>query len=182
MGSGGGLPDVYTGSSVAGGMVSFGGTFIDFNSSFERAQAMAEKDIIESAVRTYGSFANVPEQAKKNLEAIGISLEELEKAFREYHRSASSDESIAERRKKLDGSHRLGLSHVPFDGYLAELHKGERVLTKREAKKYRKGDGLAGATVTVMINGAKYNDEDQLAEAVARRLQRLIEEEEGVYA
>lgn len=28
-----------------------------------------------------------------------------------------------------DGSHKTGLARVPFDGYLAELHKGEEVLT-----------------------------------------------------
>ena len=32
-----------------------------------------------------------------------------------------------------DGSNKAGLDRVPFDGYLSELHKGERVLTKREA-------------------------------------------------
>ena len=35
-----------------------------------------------------------------------------------------------------DGSHRTGLLRVPFDGYLAELHKGERVLTRQEADAY----------------------------------------------
>lgn len=37
---------------------------------------------------------------------------------------------------KVDGSHRNGLDSVPFDGYLAELHKGERVLTESEADSY----------------------------------------------
>lgn len=32
----------------------------------------------------------------------------------------------------INGSHENGLSHVPFDGYIAELHEGERVLTKDE--------------------------------------------------
>lgn len=32
----------------------------------------------------------------------------------------------------LDGSHASGLDNVPFDGYRAELHKGERVLTANE--------------------------------------------------
>lgn len=36
--------------------------------------------------------------------------------------------------KKLDGSHRGGLDFVPFDGYRAELHRGERVLTASEAR------------------------------------------------
>ena len=36
----------------------------------------------------------------------------------------------------LDGSHADGLAYVPFDGYVAQLHEGERVLTKKEAKEY----------------------------------------------
>ena len=32
----------------------------------------------------------------------------------------------------VDGSHKNGLGEVPFDGYIAELHKGERVLTSDE--------------------------------------------------
>lgn len=34
---------------------------------------------------------------------------------------------------KVDGSHALGLSYVPWDGYIAELHKGEMVLTSAQA-------------------------------------------------
>ena len=37
---------------------------------------------------------------------------------------------------KADGSHKTGLSYVPFDNYIARLHKGERVLTKEENEKY----------------------------------------------
>lgn len=35
-----------------------------------------------------------------------------------------------------DGTHAMGLDRVPYDGYIAELHKGERVLTANEAKDY----------------------------------------------
>ncbi|MBF2536433.1 phage tail tape measure protein [Listeria marthii] len=40
---------------------------------------------------------------------------------------------------KKDGSHYNGLSYVPFDGYNARLHKGERVLTSEENKAYTQG-------------------------------------------
>jgi hypothetical protein len=41
----------------------------------------------------------------------------------------------------IDGSHATGLSYVPYDGYLARLHVGERVLTAAEAREYGKSGG-----------------------------------------
>ena len=41
-----------------------------------------------------------------------------------------------------DGSHRNGLTEVPFDGYRAILHKGEMALTQPEADRYRNGQGV----------------------------------------
>lgn len=34
----------------------------------------------------------------------------------------------------INGSHANGLAYVPFDGYRAELHRGERVLTAQQAR------------------------------------------------
>lgn len=36
----------------------------------------------------------------------------------------------------VNGSHASGLVYVPYDGYVAQLHEGERVLTKDENKDY----------------------------------------------
>jgi len=47
--------------------------------------------------------------------------------------TATGDEKL-----KIDGSEKTGLSRVPYDGFIAELHKDERVLTKQEANIYRK--------------------------------------------
>ena len=38
--------------------------------------------------------------------------------------------------KNVDGSHKSGLSYVPYDNYIARLHRGERVLTSEENKEY----------------------------------------------
>ena len=44
----------------------------------------------------------------------------------------------------VNGSHAGGLSYVPFDGYIAELHKGERVLTADEARGYNNRSNNSG--------------------------------------
>lgn len=75
----------------------------------------------------------------------------------------------------IKGTHRNGLSYVPYDGYVAELHEGERVLTRSEARDYNSGGG--GISISVTVNGAKYSDEESLAEAVAEKIQDMIERE-----
>ena len=42
-------------------------------------------------------------------------------------------------KRTVNGSHADGLDYVPFDGYVAELHKGERVQTADEAQSWRTG-------------------------------------------
>ncbi|MCD7780405.1 MAG: hypothetical protein LUH05_07020 [Candidatus Gastranaerophilales bacterium] len=38
---------------------------------------------------------------------------------------------------ETDGSHADGLDYVPYDGYIAEVHKGEAILTKDDADLWR---------------------------------------------
>ncbi len=40
---------------------------------------------------------------------------------------------------ETSGSHKNGLNYVPYDGYVAELHRGESVLTAEEASLWRAG-------------------------------------------
>lgn len=62
-----------------------------------------------------------------------------------------------------DGSHALGLSYVPYDGYISELHKGEAVLTADEADVWRSatftsselGDSNSALRVDSTINSNK---------------------------
>lgn len=44
----------------------------------------------------------------------------------------------------FNGSHANGLDYVPFNGYVAQLHEGERVLTKEEARDYNNGNTSGG--------------------------------------
>ena len=74
---------------------------------------------------------------------------------------------------RVDGSHANGLSYVPFDGYVAELHQGERVLTRREAEEYKRGDNGEGITVIQNIY-AKTDDERAQQKEAERRLRELL--------
>ena len=51
-----------------------------------------------------------------------------------------------------DGSHATGNDYIPYDNYMAELHKGEMVLTKDEADDYRSG-GIFGGSRAGYNNG-----------------------------
>lgn len=49
--------------------------------------------------------------------------------------------------KSVNGSHANGLDYVPYNGYVAELHEGERVLTKQQNREYNEGKtGQGGDT------------------------------------
>lgn len=72
-----------------------------------------------------------------------------------------------------DGSHASGLSYVPFDGYLAQLHRGEAVLTADEAAAYR--SGKAGQTnkvfnLTIHAQSLSKEDLDMIVEYMNRKL------------
>lgn len=56
----------------------------------------------------------------------------------------------------LDGSHATGLNYVPFDGYLAQLHEGEGILTAEENRiwqRFRNGQGSSANVDYEMLGG-----------------------------
>lgn len=73
------------------------------------------------------------------------------KDFTTGEHTPSSDYQALLDSYKIDGSHAAGLYRVPYDGYVAELHRGERVLTSGEAaaysalERYDSAQGLPGS-------------------------------------
>lgn len=70
-------------------------------------------------------------------------------------------------------NHADGLSYVPYNGYPARLHEGERVLTASEARGYGQG-----TSVSVTVNGLTVREEadvDRIAETLAQKLSEAKE-------
>lgn len=75
----------------------------------------------------------------------------------------------------IAGSHAAGLNYVPYDGYIAELHRGEQVLTARQAADYRTGSN-GGSSVVVNVTAASLSQAqvDYLIARVNRELGGMI--------
>ncbi|EON74130.1 hypothetical protein [Lysinibacillus sphaericus] len=81
-------------------------------------------------------------------------------------------------------SHYSGLDSVPYDGYSARLHKGERVLTSRENKEYSQGNGGSsnGAITIAKLADSIIVREDADIDRIADGLVTKILERRGVTA
>lgn len=69
-----------------------------------------------------------------------------------------------------DGSHANGLPFVPFDGYIAALHKGERVVPAAQNKSYTNNSNLYVDRMIMQNN----TDVQGLAAAIAERSRRAM--------
>lgn len=67
---------------------------------------------------------------------IGSFVSGIIDGFKNIVSGANDAKSAA---KSVDGKHANGLDYVPYNGYVAELHEGERVLTKQQNREYNEG-------------------------------------------
>lgn len=78
-----------------------------------------------------------------------------------------------------NGSHATGLAYVPFDGYRAILHRGERVLTREEAAEYNRGESGNGGDTYNQTNNFYNCSEMSEADAAAQERELLRKLREG---
>lgn len=98
---------------------------------------------------------------------------------------------------KPNGRHASGLAYVPFDGYIAELHRGERVLTANEAEAYNAMMSSRGGTqsdsqewhpvanyggVSIYVYAQPGQDVNAVADTVMRKMQTEVERRNAVWA
>ena len=173
--------------------------------SADQARELIGKAMVMMSDEARVAFVSkIPASIREGLsyEGYGSTLEDIESNFKNVFKNIAYYAKIAWKWVKnlfsggtlnfgeianevaKDGSHANGLDYVPKDGYIAELHKGEAVLTRAEADAYRKGfnGGTVFNGVTIQVNGANIKNEEALAEKIAYKLQRMTERKGAVYA
>lgn len=131
------------------------------------------------------TFSNIGQWFKNNVidPLLGIVPDWLKKFFGGGSVSVKATSNSATLVSDgVDGSHASGLSYVPFDNYIARLHKGERVLTASENRDYGsrgQTDG-AGGNKTISKGGNTFifnvNGVNKNARELVEEMFQLIQE------
>lgn len=130
------------------------------------------KPKIESIKET---FENVKQKCHEFAEAIKQKWNELREFFK--HPIKGTIE-LAKKgadwvKGKIDGSQAVGLMNVPYNGYIAELHEGERVLTAQENRTFKEGfGGVSIAKLADNIIVREESDIDKIANALVKKLEK----------
>lgn len=100
---------------------------------FEISAVNSLSNIIDSVVDAISKIKELKEsynEWRSNIPVIGPLYDKVSEDFKYYKENIALSGKF---KKWINGSHADGLDYVPFDGYVAELHQGEAVLTSGEA-------------------------------------------------
>ena len=107
---------------------------IDLTGRVETITTLAQ-DLVDGVDVGSDMYAKGANDIQNLIDGINSKVSSLASAAISVKKITSSMTSGVE--VNADGSHAAGLAYVPSDGYLAQLHRGEMVLTALEAKAYR---------------------------------------------
>lgn len=124
-------------SKVTEGKDSLSGELAEVNSNFDKSMNDLTKKTNETAKSLNVSEITLKsgkQTAQGYIDGLTSKLAEVQAAANRLKGAASGGKSgsVTVTTSGVDGSYANGLDYVPFDGFIAELHKGERILTAAE--------------------------------------------------
>lgn len=145
--------------------------------------------------RTWDSNLGIIENVKNSFSAFFTSLKEsIQSAIDSFKNLGEKISNLSlvkkvkgffnfgeEPETEIEGSHRTGLSYVPHDNYVANLHEGERVLTKKENENYSKVRTNKGNVYNLNFNINNSNNEidwNKVGEMIVSKIKKFEEERE----
>ncbi|MCP5006162.1 MAG: phage tail tape measure protein [Planctomycetes bacterium] len=137
--------------------------------------AQAMKDVASAAA----AAASIAKKAAGEAIASANSAKSWEVAAKSFSDGAksyrdSASSSLAGALGAIDGSHASGLPYVPYDGYIAKLHRGEMIPTAEQSSRLRAG-GTLGTPQASTRNTAASEDSAEL-KAIRKELELLRRE------
>ena len=84
---------------------------------------------------------------------------------------------VGGKNEKEEKQNAYGIQYVPYNGYRAVLHEGERVLTASENREYKKNTG----GIVINMNGLTVREEADVERVASRLAQKLEEADLGYY-
>lgn len=136
------------------------------------------KDIFGSVFSFFEGVGNeVVEGIKSGISAIWGGLVSFVQGLWDGIKSIFVIDASDVKNNTGSNSHRAGgLDYVPYNGYAADLHRGEMVLTAREAENYRNGRKTGGDMVfQISINGMQFTNVSDMAHALANDISHELE-------
>lgn len=110
----------------------------------------------DGVLKDFEDMSDTKQYGKDTIENLKDGMQEEEKGLKSWLNSISSwinsklsdlrngFSSLRDARNDYDGSYASGLSYVPYNGFIAQLHEGERILTKEENREYNSGSNGSG--------------------------------------